>query len=279
LIFSLIIGLILSPSLGIAALYSNSIMLEPPSDELLTNAPMIELLFNDTTSLVYGSISGLIYAAIGGLWVGILGKIKTVEMLKWSWREAAKSFRRGLIVALIISLFAGVLFGMFTGLSQGVFIGVLFGLVMGLLFGLVMGLIGGFRGPEIQQSNVPNQGIWKSAKNALLVGLSASLALGLSSGFLFGMIYGLTLGLVTGLFYMIVGMLVGVLACGGLSCFRHFILRFLLYRLNYTPWNYARFLDNAANHLFMQKVGGGYIFVHRMLMEHFAKMELKQGQH
>jgi uncharacterized membrane protein len=154
--------------------------------------------------LVYGSISGLIYSAIGGLWVGILGKIKTVEMLKWSWREAAKSFRRGLIVALIISLFAGVLLGM---------------------------------------------------------------------------IYGLTLGLVTGLFYMIVGMLVGVLACGGLSCFRHFILRFLLYRLNYTPWNYARFLDNAANHLFMQKVGGSYIFVHRMLMEHFAKMELEQGQH
>jgi hypothetical protein len=38
------------------------------------------------------------------------------------------------------------------------------------------------------------------------------------------------------------------------------------------PWNYARFLDYATERLFLQKVGGGYIFVHRMLLEHFAGM-------
>ena len=41
------------------------------------------------------------------------------------------------------------------------------------------------------------------------------------------------------------------------------------------PWNYARFLDYAAEELnFLQKVGGGYIFVHRYLLEYFAAMEL-----
>ncbi len=37
------------------------------------------------------------------------------------------------------------------------------------------------------------------------------------------------------------------------------------------PWNYARFLNYATQLTFLQKVGGGYIFTHRLLMEHFAQ--------
>jgi NACHT domain len=40
----------------------------------------------------------------------------------------------------------------------------------------------------------------------------------------------------------------------------------------------ASFLKYATDRLFMQKVGGGYIFVHRMLMEHFAEMSIEQGK-
>ena len=69
----------------------------------------------------------------------------------------------------------------------------------------------------------------------------------------------------------------GGLISGGITCLRHFALRLMLYRMGYIPWNYARFLDYAAERLFLQKVGGGYIFVHRMLLEHFAQMELRQG--
>jgi hypothetical protein len=53
-------------------------------------------------------------------------------------------------------------------------------------------------------------------------------------------------------------------------------LRLILYFNNYIPWNYARFLDYAADRIFLQKVGGGYIFMHRMLMEHFAQMKLER---
>jgi hypothetical protein len=52
----------------------------------------------------------------------------------------------------------------------------------------------------------------------------------------------------------------------------------MLYRLGYAPWNYTRFLKYATDRLFLQKVGGGYIFVHRMLMEHFAAMPLEEGK-
>nr|MDJ0568382.1 zinc ribbon domain-containing protein [Pleurocapsa sp. MO_192.B19] len=45
--------------------------------------------------------------------------------------------------------------------------------------------------------------------------------------------------------------------------------RRILYRKGRIPWNYARFLDYASERLLMKKVGGGYIFYHRMLMEHF----------
>jgi ribosomal protein L40E len=57
----------------------------------------------------------------------------------------------------------------------------------------------------------------------------------------------------------------------GFVCFKHLILRLLLWRSGYIPWNYARFLDYASERLLMKKVGGGYIFYHRMLMEHFAQ--------
>jgi hypothetical protein len=40
------------------------------------------------------------------------------------------------------------------------------------------------------------------------------------------------------------------------------------------PWNIARFLDYAADRIILRKVGGGYIFIHRLLLEHFAKIEI-----
>ncbi|HRJ44204.1 MAG: hypothetical protein KJZ86_23685 [Caldilineaceae bacterium] len=55
-------------------------------------------------------------------------------------------------------------------------------------------------------------------------------------------------------------------------------MRFLLWRSGSLPWRLAPFLDYAAEELhFLQKVGGGYIFVHRYLLEHFAAMETDDG--
>ncbi|MEH2253717.1 hypothetical protein [Nostoc sp.] len=40
------------------------------------------------------------------------------------------------------------------------------------------------------------------------------------------------------------------------------------------PWNYDCFLNYATERIFLQKVGGGYIFIHRLLLEHFAQMDI-----
>jgi hypothetical protein len=58
-----------------------------------------------------------------------------------------------------------------------------------------------------------------------------------------------------------------------LACIQHYALRFILYRNDHIPWNYARFLDYAAERVLLRKVGGGYIFIHRLLQDYFASLE------
>jgi DNA polymerase III delta prime subunit len=66
------------------------------------------------------------------------------------------------------------------------------------------------------------------------------------------------------------------LSCGGAAYVQHFVLRFLLWGGRAVPFNYARFLDYAAERIFLHKVGGGYIFVHRLLLEYFADVEISE---
>jgi hypothetical protein len=55
-------------------------------------------------------------------------------------------------------------------------------------------------------------------------------------------------------------------------------LRSILWWFGQVPWNYANFLDYAADRIFLQKVGGGYIFVHRLLQKHFAALPLASSR-
>jgi hypothetical protein len=60
------------------------------------------------------------------------------------------------------------------------------------------------------------------------------------------------------------------LELGGYFLLDHFLTRLVLARKNLLPWFLVRFLDTASERVFLRKVGGSYIFVHRMLMEYFA---------
>ncbi len=63
------------------------------------------------------------------------------------------------------------------------------------------------------------------------------------------------------------------LSYGGAAYVQHFVLRFLLWCARSIPLNYPRFLDYAAERILLRKVGGGYIFIHRLLLEYFASLE------
>jgi hypothetical protein len=50
----------------------------------------------------------------------------------------------------------------------------------------------------------------------------------------------------------------------------HLALRLLLVRSGSIPWNYVKFLDYATERILLRKVGAGYTFIHRILLEYFA---------
>jgi hypothetical protein len=93
-------------------------------------------------------------------------------------------------------------------------------------------------------------------------GLIEGLILGLKGGLIEGLILGVRNGLMFGL--------IAFFWYGGQDVIQHYTLRFILYRKGHTRLRYAHFLDYAARLVFLQKVGGGYIFIHRLLLEHFA---------
>jgi hypothetical protein len=123
---------------------------------------------------------------------------------------------------------------------------------------------------EVDRRTVPNQSIWKSAANAAKLFVTIGLPTGLILAVIVSPIYGLVNGL---LFGFASGLLGGRGA--GITCIKHFTLRCILWRSGYIPWDYAQFLDYASDRIFLQKLGGGYVFIHRLILEHFAQIELK----
>jgi len=130
--------------------------------------------------------------------------------------------------------------------------------------------------PEIETTQVPNQGIRESVRTcilaALVIGLLGGLTYGLITNAIAGPGKGLGVGLISGL---VCGLMLGPIF-GAPPVIWHYTLRFLLYCSGHIPWNLARFLDYASERIFLHKVGGGYIFIHRLLQDYFAS--LYQGQ-
>ena len=155
-----------------------------------------------------------------------------------------------------------------------------FGLIVVPIAGVIAGLLVLASGEVVEERTSPNQGTYRSARTAvaavLILGLSGGVIGILRSGPLYtasgamnaSSIGGLVLGLAYGL---TCGLIIGMVA-GGLFSLRHFILRLALRVNGLAPPHYVRFLDHAVERLFLRKVGGGYIFVHRELMEYFASL-------
>jgi hypothetical protein len=170
------------------------------------------------------------------------------------------------------TLFVDPHFSFKQAILLGVFYGVGFLIISNAIYwGLSQKIL------EKQDSDMPNQAIRRSAKNCLLFGTLGSL-----SGLFFWLIF-MFMGRSTEGFYY--GVLVGVgvggivaLRQGGFACFQHYFVRILLRSAGSMPWNYAKFLDYAVEHTLLRKVGGGYIFVHRLLLDYFFSLTLEENE-
>jgi MFS family permease/energy-coupling factor transporter ATP-binding protein EcfA2 len=226
------------------------------------NGLLLGLIYGPIFGWVYGSMGGITYGLIYGL-IGVIlyelihnsEEIESVSILKWSWRKARNYSVFGIIIGLVLHF----------GTHEP--------LIPSLIFGLMLSLILGFERVnevEVDRRTVPNQSIWKSAANAAKLFLT----IGLPTGLILAVIVSPIYGLVNGLLYGLASGLLGGRGAG-ITCIKHFTLRCILWRSGYIPWDYAQFLDYASDRIFLQKVGGGYVFIHRLMLEHFAQIELK----
>jgi DNA polymerase III delta prime subunit len=69
---------------------------------------------------------------------------------------------------------------------------------------------------------------------------------------------------------------IGIFLGGGYEIFKYFILRLILFKFRYMPWNITRFLDYCTERLILQRVGNRYRFIHRLVQEHFANLEIQK---
>ncbi|MBC6481472.1 MAG: NACHT domain-containing protein [Hormoscilla sp. GM7CHS1pb] len=215
--------------------------------------------------LIWGLISGIVGLVAGNPSIGIFGgligaastktePIEATEALKWSWVNAKKWLPLGLICAV-----SG-------GLSGGLFWGVVLGM-SGVLFS-------GLMSEKLETTTVPNEGIWQSLENAIVFAVTGGLLCLMGGAGLMGKVLlpqVLSLPIFTG---GVVGLVLAMLK-GGDACIKHFIQRLVLYSNGDIPWNYARFLDYGAERGLLKKVGGGYIFTHRLLQAHFADLAIE----
>lgn len=255
--------------------------------------------------LVHGLIFGLLLVPITGsigVLIGVLVSVLTskrkaeitpAEVVNWSRTSMWRSFTR--VEHLRNGLFAGLVVGLVNGLGVGLAQGLRAGLIYGLGGGfiglvvcwLVYGLFGGLSSDILDKRRLvrPNQGIWRSARNALLIALTSGLVIGLVFGIAFALVDRLIFGhadilsgaLLSGLLAGLGGGLLSGLLGGGDAWIKHFVLRFLLWRAKLVPWNYPRFLDYTVKQILLRRVGGGYIFIHQLLLEYFASLNVTRA--
>lgn len=245
-----------------------------------------------------GLLSGIGYAALLGIAAAFVDNhIHPIAIQSWSWGNARRTFLNGMQWGLIFGAFAGLGIGLIDAIRLGItftvfealdgstpissaitwghrlivggFLTLANGFTLALIFqllgGVIRGVTGGFSGTQVTTTTFPNQGIWESVKNMGIQSLIGAVGVGLTS-LLIGtpIIAGIFLGLLFGL------------SGPGLASLKHLLLRLVLYWNRRIPWNYARFLDYATSCILLQKVGGGYIFIHRLLLEHFAALDSEE---
>jgi hypothetical protein len=224
--------------------------------------------------LAGGLIMGVFVGLIGGFKIGlfyagtsvVLGTVFSTNneefyyekpiALKWSWKMGIL----GLLLGLLLGAIGQLLGWEGSTISSG-------------FMGLFLGLVNGFYRVEMERT-LPNQSIRQNLKNIFVVWVSfLILSILLSIGIIGSQVLEPRLTIFICLLFGLSSAIPFVFVLGGGQQFiSHYTLRILMHRNDFMPWKYIPFLDYCTNLIFLRRVGGGYIFVHRLLMEHFAAM-------
>jgi hypothetical protein len=197
-------------------------------------------------------------------------QVQPAETFRWSWAHLRDGSGAGLIGGIGM-----IFYGALRLRHPEKIFDLLQLFVMG--YALIVGPVAGLIPGEILTRAHPREGVRRSARSAAVVGSAVGLiAVAIFS--LAGENLGGTIGVkIIGLGGGIVTGLVFGLQYGGFFVVRHLVIRLILWRKRLAPLRYVQFLDYVADRLFLCKVGGGYVFTHRMLMEFFASLYEEKG--
>jgi serine/threonine protein kinase len=243
--------------------------------------------------LIIGGAGGLVFGVIEGLLHIQPETIQPADTVTWSWmnmlRDLVKFSLIGLFCALLVGLLMAIIGFVFDAfalarivrdLQSGLAVAQTFAPYFVITGAILGGFIGGLSGKVLGRHNTarPNQGIRRSAFLSLRTGLIGFIGIIILVDTLSLLAMRIDNGGLLSLAFIIVIIgplitLVGALRVGGMACIQHGVLRWLLWRDRVIAWNFAHFLDHAAARILLQKVGGGYMFVHRFVLEYFAELE------
>ncbi|MDX1413864.1 MAG: NACHT domain-containing protein [Candidatus Promineifilaceae bacterium] len=230
-------------------------------------------------SILWGTILGLCIGLVQVISRRLLikkkivwEKIESVETLGWSWPWAWL----GSITGGLVGLFSGLAISWVDNLMNDS-LGVPWWLLLPVLLGAAVVLDRAVQQSAVKIRTAPGVGIERSRQNGLVVGAAAGagtaifslIILGISAFFGASFSWLATLPWIFGAAASL-GIASG-LAYGGFAALQYSRLRELLEKSDIIPSEYIHFLDYASERSLLRKVGGGYTFMHALLMEYFAK--------
>lgn len=171
----------------------------------------------------------------------------------------------GLILALTYKLSINLIYWQF------------FGLIYYLFFWLIFELLPELK-TDIEYRIAPNEGLKNSRHNMLILTVIA-----LTTAIPFKLVlehfsistvpfHHLIRGFVAGFLPSLI--VFTFLSGGGEALLQHIALRIVLKWNGYAPYRYDKLLDYCTERLLLQRIGGRYRFMHKLLQEHIAKMPL-----
>jgi Effector-associated domain 10/NACHT domain len=238
-------------------------------------------MYVQTYNLFISTLVGLFIAMfVGiffGLWsllaIGYSDRIDPVETLNLSKKNILKSLGNSIAIGCI----TWVIYIMCFATANSVY---LISTGASLIIAVALVFILELNGQNLQQTIRPNEGIWRSLKNALLfayiggIGLVVLIFIMKETNIAIFHSLGFTTLSFLNLFIIyfsciLAGLLFG-LTQSGTAFIQHFILRVILAK-NGLPLNFVSFLNYCVERRLLLRVGGSYRFLHRELLDHFAQ--------
>jgi len=285
---------------------------QEPEDEFLIENLQPMLLSNRKQIIQYSMLGGLIFALMGGLVFGLFvgpgsglfvtaiiatlfiarrgddaittidTKPTTVSLMQFIFVRQLNPLLLFLVVATGMAVYYA------EGVSSFIFllgIILLVGLLMRLTIALPSWLIGSFvfninrfLEADVAVRTEPNQSIWETLLYVLRsVAMFTPLLVLLKIAPLFWSALPGPIPMDTIPFIRVLGVIVAIalwstIFHSALVCAQHLALRLVLFRAGVIPWNYAHFLNACCDRHLLQRVGGRYRFIHRLVQERLASL-------